>query len=164
MTDQSPVVVANRGLGGIDGTLSTAVGVALSAQAGQSGRSQPVTVLVGDLTFLHDLNGLVIGPDEPRPDLRIVVVNDDGGSIFHTLEQGAEQYDAAFERVFGTPHHVDLGSLVTGLGHMHRLVDSIDALSRALSIPARGIDVVECRIDRSSRRVIDQQLQKLASR
>lgn len=164
VTDQSPVVVANRGLGGIDGTLSTAVGVALSAQAGQSGRSQPVTVLVGDLTFLHDLNGLVIGPDEPRPDLRIVVVNDDGGSIFHTLEQGAEQYDAAFERVFGTPHHVDLGSLVTGLGHMHRLVDSIDALSRALSIPARGIDVVECRIDRSSRRMIDQQLQKLASR
>src|SRR5207249_7924585 len=76
--DLAPVVpirtVANRGLAGIDGTLSTAVGAAL-ANAG------PTFALIGDLPFLHDANGLVIGPDAPRPDLRLVVVNDHGGGL-----------------------------------------------------------------------------------
>ena len=49
---------------------------------------------MGDLTFLHDSTGLVIGPDEPRPDLTIVVVNDDGGGIFGLLEQGAPEHAA----------------------------------------------------------------------
>ncbi|BDZ41290.1 hypothetical protein GCM10025865_05890 [Paraoerskovia sediminicola] len=94
-------VVANRGLAGIDGVVSTATGVALS-----SGR--PTTVLLGDLTFLHDIGGLLRGAGEPAPDLRVVVVNDDGGSIFATLEQGAlaarsETAAARFERVFATP-------------------------------------------------------------
>ena len=66
---------------------------------------------MGDVTFLHDSNGLVLGPDEPRPDLTIVVVNDDGGSIFSMLEQGAPEHGHAFERLFGTPHGVDLAAL-----------------------------------------------------
>ena len=66
---------------------------------------------MGDVTFLHDSNGLVLGPDEPRPDLTIVVVNDDGGSIFATLEQGAPEYADRFDRLFGTPHGVDLAAL-----------------------------------------------------
>ena len=62
---------------------------------------------MGDVTFLHDSNGLVLGPDEPAPDLTIVVVNDDGGSIFAVLEQGAPAYADSFERLFATPHRVD---------------------------------------------------------
>ena len=62
---------ANRGLAGIDGTISTAIGIAVAT-------GLPSHALIGDLTFLHDLTGLVIGPDEPRPDLRVVVANDDG--------------------------------------------------------------------------------------
>ncbi len=68
--------IANRGLAGIDGTVSTAIGAALGRDQG------PTIALMGDVTFLHDSNGLVLGPREPRPDLTIVVVNDDGGSIF----------------------------------------------------------------------------------
>ncbi len=96
-------VVANRGVAGIDGTVSTAVGVALTADD-----DGPTVALMGDLTFLHDVTGLVIGPHEPRPDLTIVVSNNDGGAIFSTLEPGAPQHARAFDRVFGTPHGVML--------------------------------------------------------
>lgn len=152
----APTVWANRGLSGIDGTLSTAVGVALLSPR------RGTTALVGDLAFLHDLNGLVIGPDEPRPALRVVVANDDGGSIFHTLEQGGRSYAQAFERIFGTPHHADLGALVTGLGHRHTRVDDLASLRTALSEPPEGIEVVECRVDRSHRRALDARFTRLA--
>jgi len=78
----SLTVVANRGLAGIDGCLSTAIGLALTTAA-------PSYAWVGDLTFLHDSNALAVGPDEPRPDLTILVTNDGGGGIFRTLEHGA---------------------------------------------------------------------------
>ena len=95
-------IVANRGVAGIDGTVSTAVGVALAA----GGDDGPTVALMGDLTFLHDMTGLVIGPHEPRPDLTIVVSNNDGGAIFSTLEPGEPRHARAFDRVFGTPHGV----------------------------------------------------------
>ncbi len=97
---QRRLVIGNRGLSGIDGTVSTAIGAALGR------RSSRALAYVGDVTFLHDMAGLVLGPDEPRPDLTIVVANDDGGAIFATLEQGASAYAKSFERVFGTPHGV----------------------------------------------------------
>ncbi|HUV47708.1 MAG TPA: 2-succinyl-5-enolpyruvyl-6-hydroxy-3-cyclohexene-1-carboxylic-acid synthase, partial [Actinomycetes bacterium] len=97
-------VLANRGAAGIDGTVSSAVGAALAWQRDGGGRA---FALIGDLTALHDSNGLVRGPDEPEPDLTIVVVNNDGGAIFGLLEQGQEQFADAYERVFGTPHGVD---------------------------------------------------------
>ena len=76
-------VIANRGLAGIDGTVSSAIGAAL----GRREESRNLA-LMGDVTFLHDANGLIIGPDEARPDLTIVVVNDDGGSIFAIARAG----------------------------------------------------------------------------
>src|SRR5690606_8678335 len=99
--DEPPLVVANRGLSGIDGTLSTAAGVAL-------GLGRPVRAYVGDLTFLHDVGGLLAGPLERTPDLRVVVANDDGGSLFATIEHG-DPGNRVFERVFATPHGADLG-------------------------------------------------------
>ena len=133
-------VLANRGVAGIDGTVSTAVGAAL-AGAG------PAYALLGDLTFLHDANGLVIGPGEPRPDLTIVVVNNDGGAIFGLLEQGAAEHGPAFERVFGTPHGVDLAALCAATGTPHQRVRTRAELTAALAPPA-GIRVVEVRTDR----------------
>ena len=111
-----PRVLANRGASGIDGTVSTAIGAALA-------HGGPAYALMGDLTFLHDSTGLVIGPAEPRPDLTIVVVNDDGGGLFTQLEQGAAEHAAVFERVFGTPHGVDLAALCAATGTPHVLAE-----------------------------------------
>ncbi len=151
-------VVGNRGLSGIDGTVSTAVGVAL----GRRDASRTLALL-GDVTFLHDANGLVIGPDEPRPDLTLVVVNDDGGSIFATLEQGSDPYGAAFERVFGTPHGVDLEALCRATGTAYTRVDSVSSLRRALADEPRGMRVVEARVDRSRRRATAAAITALAA-
>ena len=96
-------IVANRGLAGIDGLVSTATGVALAT-------GKPTWAVLGDLTFLHDSGGLLVGPDEPRPDLTLVVVNDDGGGIFSTLEPGEPRRATGFERVFGTPTGTDLAA------------------------------------------------------
>ncbi|HZZ50023.1 MAG TPA: 2-succinyl-5-enolpyruvyl-6-hydroxy-3-cyclohexene-1-carboxylic-acid synthase [Pseudonocardia sp.] len=106
-------VLANRGVAGIDGTVSTSAGAALEHTRSGGG---PSYALLGDLTLLHDITGLVLGPDEPRPELTIVVLNDGGGGIFSLLEQGEPAHSASFERVFGTPHRVDLAQLCAGLG------------------------------------------------
>ena len=95
-------LVGNRGVSGIDGTVSTAIGAALAHQSEGEGHAY---ALLGDLALLHDQNGLIIGPGEPRPDLAIVVVNNDGGGIFSGLEQAGHP---DFERVFGTPHGVSM--------------------------------------------------------
>jgi 2-succinyl-5-enolpyruvyl-6-hydroxy-3-cyclohexene-1-carboxylate synthase len=130
-------VVANRGVAGIDGTVSTAVGVALAA-----GDEVPTVALMGDLTFLHDATGLVIGPHEPRPDLTIVVSNNDGGAIFSTLEPGGSQHARAFDRVFGTPHGVMLAGLAESCGVEHVFVSTSDELADVIGDPG-GIRVVE---------------------
>jgi len=144
-------VLANRGLAGIDGMLSTAVGAALA-----HGPARAIA-FVGDLTFLHGSNGLLIGPDEPRPDLTIVVVNDDGGSIFASLEQGADDYAHAFERVYATPTGADLGALCAGYRIAHRRVGAAD-LEAALSEAPAGIEVVEVPIARTDRRALGARL------
>ncbi|WP_372736235.1 2-succinyl-5-enolpyruvyl-6-hydroxy-3-cyclohexene-1-carboxylic-acid synthase [Nocardioides sp.] len=149
-------VIANRGLSGIDGTISTAIGAAL----GRPGGSRNLA-LMGDVTFLHDSNGLILGPDEPRPDLMIVVVNDDGGSIFSMLEQGAPEYAHAFERLFGTPHRVDLASLCAATRTPHWRVDSLAELEHALANPNGGIEVVEVAVGREDRRALDERIRAL---
>jgi 2-succinyl-5-enolpyruvyl-6-hydroxy-3-cyclohexene-1-carboxylate synthase len=148
-------VVANRGLAGIDGTVSTAWGAALAHQAAHPGT--PSYALMGDLTFLHDANGLLVGPAEPRPDLTLVVVNDDGGGIFHTLEQGTPAYADAFERVFATPHGADLAALCQATGTEHVRVDSLAQLRAAL-LPRPGVRVVEVPVRRSERRGLTTRL------
>lgn len=148
--------IANRGLAGIDGTISTAIGAALGR--GTPGRT---IALMGDVTFLHDSNGLVLGPQEPRPDLTIVVVNDDGGSIFTMLEQGAPEHAAGFDRLFGTPHGVDLASLCAATRTPHWRVGSLPELEQALASPNGGIEVVEVRVRRDNRRELDERIRAL---
>ena len=149
-------VVANRGLAGIDGTVSSAIGAALGRP-----RSTRALALMGDVTFLHDSNGLVLGPDEPRPDLTIVVVNDDGGSIFSMLEQGDERYTAQHDRLFGTPHGVDLASLCAATRTPHLRVTSLPELEQALATPNGGIEVVEAVVRRDNRRSLDARIRAL---
>ena len=150
--DQPPAVFSNRGLAGIDGTVSTAIGVALA----NPGRR--VRALMGDLTFLHDAGGLLRGPLEAEPDLQIVVANDDGGSIFATLEHGAPEHAAVFERVFGTPQSADLGALCAGYGVRYQLVREPGELAAALAVPGPGVSVVEVRVDRLRRRVLHERI------
>ncbi len=150
-------VVANRGLAGIDGTISSAVGAALGRP-----RSSRALALMGDVTFLHDTTGLVLGPREERPDLTIVVVNDDGGSIFATLEQGAPEHADRFDTLFGTPHGVDLASLCAAVRVPHLRVTSLPELEHALATPNGGIEVVEARVRRDNRGELDAKIRALA--
>jgi 2-succinyl-5-enolpyruvyl-6-hydroxy-3-cyclohexene-1-carboxylate synthase len=151
------MVVGNRGLAGIDGSVSSAVGAALGRP-----HSTRALALLGDVTFLHDANGLVIGPGEERPDLTVVVVNDDGGSIFASLEQGADRHAASYDKLFGTPHHVDLASLCAATRTPHWPVDSLAELRHALVSPAGGIEVVEAVVRRDNRRDLDARIRALA--
>jgi 2-succinyl-5-enolpyruvyl-6-hydroxy-3-cyclohexene-1-carboxylate synthase len=95
------------------------------------------------------------------PDLTIVVVNDDGGSIFTMLEQGAEEYAAQYERLFGTPHGVDLASLCAATRTPHLRVSSRPELEQALASPNGGIEVVEAVVRRDNRRGLDERIRAL---
>ena len=135
--------------------MSTAWGAALAHQGGQTsllededGVLSVVTThggtayaLLGDLAFLHDHNGLVVGPDEPRPDLVYVVVDNDGGGIFSQLEQAGEPH---FERVFGTPHGLDLVAVAQAAGVPATRVTDVAALVHTLdeATAAGGVHVV----------------------
>ena len=149
-------VIANRGLAGIDGTVSSAVGAAL----GRPDSSRALT-LMGDVTFLHDMTGLVLGPREERPDLTIVVVNDDGGSIFSMLEQGAEGYADRYDTLFGTPHGVDVASLCAATRTPHLRVESLPELEQALAMPNGGLEVIEAAVRRDNRRELDARIRAL---
>ena len=131
-------VLASRGASGIDGTVSAAVGAALAHQG-------PASAIIGDLAFLHDAPGLAIGPREPRPDLCLVVVNNDGGGIFSTLEQAA--FDG-FERLFGTPHRAALHHLAAAFGVPYHLLEHPDDLGKA--VQGRGLRIIEVRTDRAA--------------
>ncbi|WCZ33777.1 MULTISPECIES: 2-succinyl-5-enolpyruvyl-6-hydroxy-3-cyclohexene-1-carboxylic-acid synthase [Corynebacterium] len=157
---------AARGAAGIDGTVSQAVGVALATQALRPDeiRAPRTVALMGDLTFLHDANGLLIGPDEPRPgNLTIVVANDGGGGIFEALEPGADNLRSAFERVFGTPHGTDVEKLAEAYGADYRRADTLAELNEVLlelESQPNPITVVEAATTRSTRRVLAARLNR----
>jgi 2-succinyl-5-enolpyruvyl-6-hydroxy-3-cyclohexene-1-carboxylate synthase len=128
-------VHANRGLAGIDGFVSTAVGVALAAG--------PTVALAGDLSFLHDHNGLLV-PDAAAVDLDLVIVDNDGGGLFHHVP--AVQVPE-FEHVFATPHGRDLVAVARAAGVAAEAV-GIDEVAGALARPPAGLRVVVVRTDR----------------
>ncbi|WP_342318971.1 2-succinyl-5-enolpyruvyl-6-hydroxy-3-cyclohexene-1-carboxylic-acid synthase [Corynebacterium mayonis] len=155
-----------RGAAGIDGTVSQAVGVALAVQALHPDdiRAPRTVALIGDVTFLHDVNGLIIGPDEPRPgNLTIVVANDDGGGIFEALEVGAEGVRRDFERAFGTPHGVGVDKLAEAYGAAYRRADSLADLIAALvedTETPEPLTIIEARTTRGTRRDLAARLRK----
>ncbi|PRY52100.1 2-succinyl-5-enolpyruvyl-6-hydroxy-3-cyclohexene-1-carboxylate synthase [Geodermatophilus tzadiensis] len=131
-------VLANRGVAGIDGTISTAIGAALV-------HGGPAVALLGDLTFLHDLQGLLTGEGEPRPDLTLVVPDNDGGGIFAQLEPGRPAHARDYRRVFGTPHGRDLVAVAAALGWAATAVTTPQELATALALG--GPRVVVARTD-----------------
>ena len=146
------LVRSNRGVAGIDGTVSTAIGAALAHERTGGGDMARTVALIGDLTFVHDSSGLLIGPTEPTPrNLTIVVSNDNGGGIFELLEQGDPRFSDVSSRVFGTPHDVDVGALCRAYHVECRQVE-IDGLAHALSKTSDGMRVLEVKADRSSLR------------
>ena len=132
-------VFANRGANGIDGVVSTAVGVALSS----NGRT---VVYLGDLALVHDSNGLW-GLMRRDVDLTVVVSNNDGGSIFSFLPQAAQVDTDTFELLYGTPHGVDFAALAAAHGVPHVLAGSAEEVRRLVGTP--GTKIVEVRTDRS---------------
>jgi len=133
------LVLASRGTSGIDGTTSSAIGAALA-------HGGPAFALIGDLTFLHDAPGLALGPDEPRPDLCLVVVNNDGGGIFSALEQAA--FPGPFERLFGTPHGAGLHHLAAAFGLPYQRLELPGDLTKALQ--GTGLRMVEAQTSRAA--------------
>ena len=142
-------VRSNRGVAGIDGTVSTAIGAALAHERNSAGRT---VALIGDLTFVHDASGLLIGPTEPVPQhLTIVVSNDNGGGIFELLEQGDPRFSDVSSRIFGTPHDIDVGALCRAY-HIESQQVEADDLVGAVNTPFTGVRVLEVKADRSTLR------------
>ncbi|WP_405219624.1 2-succinyl-5-enolpyruvyl-6-hydroxy-3-cyclohexene-1-carboxylic-acid synthase [Agrococcus sp. Ld7] len=128
---------ANRGLAGIDGTVSTASGIAIAhARSGAPGLTR---LLIGDLAMLHDAGGLHVPPGEERPHLQIVIGNDRGGSLFELLEVAGSADAADFARVQRTPHDVDFAPLAAAYGWPYERVTDRAGLRRALSQSRPGI-------------------------
>lgn len=144
-------VVGNRGVNGIDGLVSSAIGAALAWQDQDGGHAY---ALLGDLAYLHDRNGLLLSPHDPQPDLTLVVVDNDGGGIFSLLPQAGIE---GFERVFGTPHGIDLTGDAAAAGIDVVQPETRDDLFTALA-PAKGLRVVYVRTDRRRSTDLHQRL------
>lgn len=151
-------VLANRGANGIDGVVSTAVGVGVAS-------GKPVTVLVGDVAMLHDTNAL-LGLARRPVTLTVVVVDNDGGGIFSFLPQATGVDHVRFEQLFGTPHGVDVVALAEAHGVDAIVVDSSQALAEAVAgAPARGgAQVVVVTSDRQTNVGTHQRLHDAAHR
>lgn len=154
---------AGRGAAGIDGTVATAIGIALASDREHADEIRPprTIALMGDLTFQHDSAALAIGPLEPRPEnLTIVVANDAGGGIFETLEAGSPTLRGSFERIFGTPQDVDFEGICQAYGVEHVRVDRLPDLLAQLhpDTDVDGIRVIEVATTRATRRQLHHKL------
>ena len=134
VTGKKITVHANRGLAGIDGTIATALGIALASQDSATSSDTGITrVLIGDLTALYDVGALLFGAGEPRPRIQVIVGNDGGGTIFDGLEVAASAAPAAFDRVQYTPQSADFRSLAAAYGWNYQLARNRGELDEALA-------------------------------
>ncbi|WP_201799230.1 2-succinyl-5-enolpyruvyl-6-hydroxy-3-cyclohexene-1-carboxylic-acid synthase [Subtercola vilae] len=159
-------VHANRGLAGIDGTIATATGIALASQrsrfpgvkatatATAAARTATASgvgvtrVLLGDLTLLHDVGSMLFGAGERRPRIQLIVANDQGGTIFDTLEVAATADRTAFDRVMITPHTADLEALAKAYGWHYTRATTRAELDAALTAPVSGPTLLEVPLQR----------------
>ena len=123
---------ANRGLAGIDGNISTALGIASASRA--------TFAVLGDLSFLHDLTGLI---HREEINCCIIVINNDGGGIFSTLPQRGLP---GFETVFGTPHGLDPAAIASAMGVKSSTITTIAQLKKTLATPVQGISIVVAKV------------------
>jgi 2-succinyl-5-enolpyruvyl-6-hydroxy-3-cyclohexene-1-carboxylate synthase len=123
---------ANRGLAGIDGNISTALGIASASRA--------TFAVLGDLSFLHDLTGLI---HREEINCCIIVINNDGGGIFSTLPQRGFP---GFETVFGTPHGLDPAAIAGAMGVKSSTITTIAELKKTLATPVQGISIVVAKV------------------
>ncbi|MFP6656236.1 MAG: 2-succinyl-5-enolpyruvyl-6-hydroxy-3-cyclohexene-1-carboxylic-acid synthase [Myxococcota bacterium] len=133
-------VLCSRGASGIDGITSTALGVAAAGR--------PTLLLTGDLAFLHDLSGLLLTRHEPLP-LSIVVLDDNGGGIFSFLPVAAQAESVGFERIFRTPHDLDLGRAAALFELDYHAVESIPQFASALDecLANPHVSIIHARFD-----------------
>jgi 2-succinyl-5-enolpyruvyl-6-hydroxy-3-cyclohexene-1-carboxylate synthase len=148
-------IYANRGVSGIDGFVSTVMGVAL----GRLDSDGPVIALCGDLSLLHDINGLMPGPD-PRPDVTFVVINNEGGGIFSVLPQSKQVDRSVAERLWGTPHGMSIEKLARAYDVDHTLVRTTSDLASALSSHG-GVRIIEIRTDRAANATLHERLRHI---
>jgi 2-succinyl-5-enolpyruvyl-6-hydroxy-3-cyclohexene-1-carboxylate synthase len=154
-------VHSNRGLAGIDGTVATAIGIALASAAdatraaaavsdvAETGAASGVTrVLLGDITLLHDIGALLFNEGERRPHLQVVLGNDGGGTIFDALEVAWTAPAAALDRVMYTPQRVDFAALATAYGWHYSRATTRGELDQALSAPTPGVSILEVPLPR----------------
>lgn len=143
---------ANRGANGIDGFVSTVLGIALAADG-------YTAALCGDLSLLHDQNGFLLAANNPVH-AAFVVANNNGGGIFSFLPQAADE--AHFERLFGTPHNLDLKALSGVYGLRHTLVETPSDLAPALENARSkgGLHILEAKTDRAANVEIHRALWK----
>ena len=141
---------ANRGLAGIDGTIATALGIAIASQSSElpSQAAGVTRLLIGDLALLHDAGSLMLTEGEPRPRIQIFVGNDGGGGIFAGLEAGQSADAAAFDRVMFTPQSVNIEQLAAAYGWEYSRVESRSELERAFTAPVNGPSIIEIPLGR----------------
>ncbi|MFB1080331.1 2-succinyl-5-enolpyruvyl-6-hydroxy-3-cyclohexene-1-carboxylic-acid synthase [Jeotgalibacillus sp. JSM ZJ347] len=143
-------VWANRGANGIDGVVSTALGIAAV-------KHEPVYLLIGDLSMFHDLNGLLVTKQYPSQ-LQIVVMNNNGGGIFSFLPQAAEPEH--FETLFGTPPSLDFKHAAALYGLDYQLCETKEALSQSLASSSKQLKMMEVITDRKENTATHRQLWK----
>lgn len=128
---------ANRGLAGIDGNISTALGIAYAHKS--------TIAVLGDLSFLYDLTGLI---NKESINCRFIVINNDGGGIFSTLPQRGSD---GFETVFGTPHGLNPAKIAESMGFAAKQISTVKELEAEIKAPISGVSVVVCDVpDRES--------------
>ncbi|MGO1591515.1 MAG: hypothetical protein ACTHW1_04795 [Ancrocorticia sp.] len=139
-------VYSNRGLAGIDGTIASALGLAMASR-------KPVRAVMGDMTFAYDLATLAQRPEGPEgsegseaaPDIQLIVLDDGGGSIFASLEHGAARQDL-YDRFFAVKPHLDVGAAARAAGWAACSISSLDDLGEELQRPIRGRSVLHVHI------------------
>jgi 2-succinyl-5-enolpyruvyl-6-hydroxy-3-cyclohexene-1-carboxylate synthase len=154
-SDKHIRIMGNRGANGIDGIVSSALGA-----GAVSGRHEPTVLVLGDLSFFHDLNGLLAARLH-QLNLTIVLINNDGGGIFSFLPQA--NYPEHFEQLFGTPTGLDFSLAVEMYGGQFQKVDNWETFRKAISqgLHTSGLHVIEVPTERTSNVTMHRQLWKI---